>query len=517
MQSTVGPAGGKRKSWPKVHLIYFILAAFDLLAVAGGLFLSHQVIRVFQNTVEANAEWDGRLMTSWDMVDAVADANAAVIGAFESAGTEQALSIFRSKAQEFRTRGQEFRTYVDHRFPPGAAKRANSILGKLDVLMAGIETDAARVFANLEAGDEAGAVKALSAMQRRNTNLRFQVRDLNRLVSMVKVGKAEQSEKTVAGLRKYEYAIGAAIGFMVCCIVLYGHWIGRIMRRKYEEAQAAHEAAEDYARELSSVNDGMIALNAELAANMQRLKDAQEEIIRRAQLAQLGQLTATVAHELRSPLSTLRASAYVLDRKTSAMGLGLETHLQRINAGVARCDSIITQLLDFARSQALQCEPVRLDEWLARLLEEEAQKLPPIVSVSLKGGLGELEVSIDRDRMARVVINLLTNASEALVGKGNDPSKFATADPKITVATRRSARGVELVVADNGPGVAPENLEKIMRPLFTTKSFGTGLGLPAVEKVLRLHEGGLEVESTPGKGAAFIAWFPIGSAIGKAA
>jgi signal transduction histidine kinase len=123
-------------------------------------------------------------------------------------------------------------------------------------------------------------------------------------------------------------------------------------------------------------------------------------------------------------------------------------------------------------------------------------------------GLGGQQAPIDAARMSRVIINLISNASEAMVGKGDDPAKFATATPLIIVESRLTPRGVEIAVTDNGPGITPENLKRIFEPLFTTKSFGTGLGLPAVEKILEQHGGGLEVKSTPGEGACFTAWFP---------
>ena len=71
-----------------------------------------------------------------------------------------------------------------------------------------------------------------------------------------------------------------------------------------------------------------------------------------------------------------------------------------------------------------------------------------------------------------------------------------------------SPRGAELIVADNGPGISPENLKKILEPLFTTKNFGTGLGLPAVQNILQQHGGGLDIASKEGEGATFTAWFP---------
>ncbi len=119
--------------------------------------------------------------------------------------------------------------------------------------------------------------------------------------------------------------------------------------------------------------------------------------------------------------------------------------------------------------------------------------------------------------MSRVVINLLSNASEALVGKGDDPAKFAVKTPEITVSTRLTARGIELSVADNGPGISAENRARIFEPLFTTKNFGTGLGLPAVEKIMEQHGGGIELASEIGRGAVFTVWWPEAQAQPEAA
>ncbi len=91
-------------------------------------------------------------------------------------------------------------------------------------------------------------------------------------------------------------------------------------------------------------------------------------------MEQLGQLTATVAHELRNPLGAVRTSAFLLERKLKDKGLGIEAQLERINNGIVRCDNIITQLLDFSRTKQLQCQPGDLDDWLTGIVEEEAQK-----------------------------------------------------------------------------------------------------------------------------------------------
>ena len=258
----------------------------------------------------------------------------------------------------------------------------------------------------------------------------------------------------------------------------------------------------------------MATLNRQLSDNILQLREAQDEALRKGKMAQLGNLTATVAHELRNPLSTVRTSTFLLARKVKDRGLGVEPQLQRINNGVIRCDNIITQLLDFSRSKAVKAEPTVLDVWLEKLIQSEAPKLPELISIECYFGLGDKIVDLEPGRFERAIINLLSNASEALVGKGDDPKLRYTDTPVIIVRTKLTARGAEISVTDNGPGISAENIMKIREPLFTTKNFGTGLGIPAVEQILEQHGGGLDIESIEGQGATFTLWLPTGENAG---
>ena len=107
---------------------------------------------------------------------------------------------------------------------------------------------------------------------------------------------------------------------------------------------------------------------------------------------------------------------------------------------------------------------------------------------------------MDPARMRRAITNLISNAVEAMVGRDGLSPRQAIANPRITVSSRRSERGVEITVADNGPGMTADILAKVREPLYTTKNFGTGLGIPAVERILELHDGGLDIQSRPGEG-----------------
>jgi nitrogen fixation/metabolism regulation signal transduction histidine kinase len=132
--------------------------------------------------------------------------------------------------------------------------------------------------------------------------------------------------------------------------------------------------------------------------------------------------------------------------------------------------------------------------------------------VEFRPGLAGIKARFDPSRMRRVVINLLTNASEAMVGRGEDRSKFTTATPVIVLSTAMAGEGIGIACADNGPGISQENLTKIREPLFTTKSFGVGLGLPAIEKILGEHGGRLDIDTKLGEGTKMTAWIPLDAA-----
>jgi signal transduction histidine kinase len=96
-----------------------------------------------------------------------------------------------------------------------------------------------------------------------------------------------------------------------------------------------------------------------------------------------------------------------------------------------------------------------------------------------------------------------------MVGNGEDPSRFLVANPVISISSKVEDGFALITIADNGPGISPENLTRIREPLFTTKSFGTGLGIPAVEQIATQHGGSLELTSELGKGAAFTIKIPL--------
>src|SRR4029079_16320628 len=140
--------------------------------------------------------------------------------------------------------------------------------------------------------------------------------------------------------------------------------------------------------DLQRVNSDLSTVNRDLADKMRKLSEAQDEIIRRGKLAQLGRLTAAVARELRNPLGAMRTSAFLIDRKLKDREYDIAPQLQRVNNGIARCDRIVSQLMDLALSREPQREMLPVDDWLAKIIEEGADKFPAGVDIECRLGLG---------------------------------------------------------------------------------------------------------------------------------
>jgi signal transduction histidine kinase len=131
--------------------------------------------------------------------------------------------------------------------------------------------------------------------------------------------------------------------------------------------------------------------------------------------------------------------------------------------------------------------------------------LPTAVSVKreLSGGC---TVAVDRDRFRQVLINLLDNAAQAMTDPGWTPPEGR--ERTITVRTEAAGPHCRLSVIDTGPGIPEQARAKIFEPLFTTKNFGVGLGLPTVQKIVEAHGGTIDVERTGPEGTAFVVWLP---------
>ncbi|MDX1432846.1 MAG: PAS-domain containing protein [Gammaproteobacteria bacterium] len=243
-------------------------------------------------------------------------------------------------------------------------------------------------------------------------------------------------------------------------------------------------------------------------ARSRELEATQRELLRTERLAAIGQLTGTVSHELRNPLGTIRSSFSVVRSTLPAQHGPAARAIERIERNIDRCVAIIDELLAYTRVRDLNLKPVAFDRWLKDQIREEA--IPEGISLELDFGAG-VDVLIDAERLRQAVLNLLINAWQALEERGDEDD----ARGHIRVATRVRDGRLELCIEDDGPGIPEGIRERIFDPLFSTKSFGVGLGLPLVKQIVEQHEGEIRVSSVPEEGTRVTVVLPLAEKTGR--
>lgn len=230
-----------------------------------------------------------------------------------------------------------------------------------------------------------------------------------------------------------------------------------------------------------------------------QLEAAQDELVAKERLAVLGQLTATVSHELRNPLGTVKNAIYLLGKiKGEGDANKIDKAIELADRNVKRCDGIINELLDFTRQQDSIHEEIVLGKWLQEILDE--QTLPD--DIELQNNLPkDVVVSGDPERLRRAFINVFFNGVQAFAGQ--DVSNKVLSIDLVT-----SDDKIQIIVADNGSGIPDDVLGRIFEPMFSTKNFGVGLGMSIVKNIMEEHGGGVELESSPGKGTSVSLWLP---------
>ncbi len=240
-----------------------------------------------------------------------------------------------------------------------------------------------------------------------------------------------------------------------------------------------------------SVKSAHDSLETQVADRTRELHEAQEELVRKERLATLGQLSSSVGHELRNPLGVMTNAVYFLEMTLKDVPQKVRDYLGILRTQVRLSEKIVSDLRDFARGK----EPQRTAVALRQVVDEQLGRvtIPPTVRVDRDVPDSLPTVQVDAVQVGQVVLNLITNAAQAMEADGG----------VLTLRAAASNGTVRLSVEDTGPGIAPENLAKVFEPLFTTKARGIGLGL-SVSRSLAVANGGmLAVTSEPGHGAHF--------------
>ena len=264
---------------------------------------------------------------------------------------------------------------------------------------------------------------------------------------------------------------------------------------------------------VNELNEMQQTLESKVDERTRQLQTAQRKLVQADRLASLGQLAASVAHEINNPVSGVLNLSMLLERLMASGNYppGREAefrkYLSLISTETARVGRIVSDLLAFSRRSKPQRAPADLNK-LIRTTTNLAQHKLKLLSTEIVLDLQETlpQVECDSSQMQQVVLNLVLNGAQAMQPKGGGT---------LTIRTRLVDQdtNVELSVQDTGEGIAPENLSKIFDPFFTTKADGkgVGLGLAVLYGIVKAHDGEVEVTSQRNIGTTFTVTVPLKS------
>ncbi len=262
---------------------------------------------------------------------------------------------------------------------------------------------------------------------------------------------------------------------------------------------------------VDDLNEMQQTLESKVAERTEQLRLAHNKLLQADRLSSLGQLAASVAHEINNPVSGVLNLSTLLERlmANGEFPRGREAefrkYLGQISAETARVGRIVTDLLAFSRRSKPQRVPADLNKLVRSTLRLVGHKLKLTNAETILALQEDLPlVECDPSQIQQVILNLILNGAQAMQPKGGG---------NLTVRTRLLPDGdnVELCVSDTGEGIAPENLAKIFDPFFTTKAEGkgVGLGLAVLYGIVKAHDGEIEVSSRRNEGSSFSVTLPL--------
>lgn len=264
--------------------------------------------------------------------------------------------------------------------------------------------------------------------------------------------------------------------------------------------KALHDTTQEQATRLQAQAVLLAELNQSLEV---RVAEQVQALHQSEKLSALGELLASIAHELNNPLSVVVGQAIML--KETATDPHIADRATKVANAAYRCARIVKTFLAMARQQPAESKVINLNDIIAKALEVTGYALRAAdIDVSLQLAPDLPPVQADADQLSQVLTNLIVNAQHALENI-EGPREL-----RLSSAFSAQHKQVVVKVKDNGPGIPPEIRSRIFEPLFTTKAIGTGtgIGLAVCHRIIEAHGGTIEVESTEDRGATFVMRLP---------
>lgn len=368
------------------------------------------------------------------------------------------------------------------------------------------------------AGELAGYAGAMAAHVGRPTDETVAARVRahgNRIVTLGEQLAQRERHSVDLALKAHRRNFLFFLGAVAAILVLTGFLLARLVTRPLKAMEDHMEAVargQLVRLEPDSRDREFVSLTEAFNHVLDELERRQHTLVRSEKLASLGTLLSGVAHELNNPLSNISSSAQILREDPSIDPELRAQMIEDIDAETLRARHIVRALLDYSGDRDFQPRPVALAGLVEETLRFLKNKRPTGVDVKVEIPPG-LTVTADRPRLQQALLNLVVNAYDAMGSAGElaiTARQLRTGErdddfPAPLSGCRAGGAAVEIEVADNGPGIPPEILERVFDPFFTTKGVGhgSGLGLFIAYEIIEKHGGCLVADNRPGGGARF--------------
>ena len=247
---------------------------------------------------------------------------------------------------------------------------------------------------------------------------------------------------------------------------------------------------------LKNALDELDQSNVDYIRTFEELEITKKLLAEKEKLAFLGEIAGAVGHELRNPLAAIKNNIYYLSMILENPSEEFHETVNILNEDIYRSTRIIKDLLDYSKIASLDLRNLDINILFSELISKI--EIPENIEIEKNFQENISETLIDRIRFEQILINLISNAFDAMENGGI-----------LTIETSQRNNEIEIQIKDTGIGIEPNNLEKIFHPLFTTKAKGFGLGLAVVKRYIEAHNGTMSIQSQLGEGTSFQLKFPI--------
>jgi len=272
----------------------------------------------------------------------------------------------------------------------------------------------------------------------------------------------------------------------------------RISYSRHDEIGTLSESFNTMAEDLSALIDSLKQKEDSLQKAYDELILAQSQVVQSEKMAAIGELVASVVHEMRNPLSSVKLNFQIVGRSLDHTGPLLEHYSIGLEQ-IAQLEKMLSGLLDYSKPISVQRAPFSIETVLAESIQQ-LQSCTGGCSIEVKTDGSFPDVTGDSEQIRQVLVNVIKNALES-AGPGGK------VEVRMRAAGDNGDKGILVEVRDNGPGISQQDMNRIFQPFFTTKEKGTGLGLSIVKKIMEAHGFRISISSEEGAGTVVVLSF----------